>query len=108
MGFAPTVSHPFTMKLPLCLLSLLFLAALALPGRAAVVINEIMYHPASELDADEWIELYNNGAAAVDVSGWKFTSGVNFTFPVEARENRQTRPSRRSFPGRCSHGCLQR
>ena len=70
------------MKLPLRLLSLVSLAVLALPGRAAVVINEIMYHPPSELDADEWIELYNTGASAVDVSGWKFTSGVNFTFPA--------------------------
>ncbi len=42
---------------------------------------ELMYHPASENDADEWIELFNNSAAAVDVSGWQFTSGVHFTLP---------------------------
>lgn len=47
-----------------------------------VVINEIMYHPSSENDAEEYIELYNTGAAAVDVSGWQFTSGVAYTLPA--------------------------
>ena len=51
-------------------------------ARAGVVINELMYHPASELNADEWIELFNNSAAPVDVSGWQFTSGVRFTIPA--------------------------
>ena len=65
-------------------LLLFFLLAAALSTRstrANVVINEIMYHPASENDADEWIELYNNSGVAVDVSGWQFTSGIHFTIP---------------------------
>ncbi len=49
--------------------------------RADVLINEIMYHPSSENPAEEYIELYNAGAAT-DVSGWQFTSGVTFTFPA--------------------------
>ncbi|MGC9326805.1 MAG: lamin tail domain-containing protein, partial [Candidatus Hinthialibacter sp.] len=46
-----------------------------------VMIHEIMYHPqASEFDS-EYLELYNFSNQSVDVSGWEFTEGVNFTFP---------------------------
>ena len=50
---------------------------------ASPVINEIMYHSAAvpENNAQEWIELYNPDALAVDVSGWKLKKGVDFTFP---------------------------
>ena len=58
------------------------LATLALAARAEVVINELMYHPSSENPAQEFIELKNTGAVAVDVSGWQFTSGVAFTIPA--------------------------
>jgi hypothetical protein len=51
------------------------------PLCADIVISEIHYHPASEQVADEFIELSNTGAAAVDLGGWAFTSGVGFTFP---------------------------
>jgi hypothetical protein len=57
----------------------------ATPGAAntsgQLVINEIMYHPASELDADEWIELKNIGAEPLDATGWQLTAGVSFTLP---------------------------
>lgn len=66
------------------------LASLALafiachPVCADIVINEIQYQPAGipENTGREYIELYNSSAAPVDISGWKFTSGVNFTFPI--------------------------
>ncbi|HEX2749288.1 MAG TPA: lamin tail domain-containing protein, partial [Verrucomicrobiales bacterium] len=58
------------------------LLAAPLAARAEVVINEIMYHPSSENTAEEYIELYNTGATAADVSGWKFTSGVSMTLPA--------------------------
>jgi hypothetical protein len=53
-----------------------------------VVINEIMYHapplpgtpPIS--NPEEWVELYNKGAVAVDLGGWKFDEGISFTFPA--------------------------
>jgi hypothetical protein len=35
-----------------------------------IVINEIMYDPAGTETWYEWIELYNNGTKAIDVSGW--------------------------------------
>ena len=46
-----------------------------------IVINEIMYAPISLNDDDQYVELYNRGANAVDLSGWRFTSGIGFTFP---------------------------
>lgn len=44
------------------------------------MINEIMYHPSSEKPSEEYIELFNSGVAPVDLSGWKFTNGIQFTF----------------------------
>jgi hypothetical protein len=46
-----------------------------------IAINEIMYKPISGNDDNQYIELYNQGTAAVDLSNWKFTSGISFTFP---------------------------
>ena len=51
-----------------------------------IVISEVMYHPAhAPLEPEdlglEWIELTNTGAAAVDLSGWRFADGVEFVFP---------------------------
>ncbi|MHA3772540.1 lamin tail domain-containing protein [Verrucomicrobiota bacterium sgz303538] len=58
------------------------LALLSTVARGDVVINELMYHPPTENPAEEWVELYNSGGTAVDVSGWQFTSGVQFTIPA--------------------------
>ena len=44
-----------------------------------VVINEIMYHP-REGDGAGWVELFNRGAADVDLSDWQFTSGIAYRF----------------------------
>lgn len=49
--------------------------------RSAVVINEIMYHPISRDDDDQFVELYNPGTNAVNLGGWRFVAGINFTFP---------------------------
>jgi hypothetical protein len=61
--------------------SLLIAVAVLRPAaRAEVIISEIMYDPAGT-DNDitvtpqvhrEWVELYNTGASAVDLSGWQF------------------------------------
>ena len=47
-----------------------------------IVINEIMYAPTSGDSDEEFIELRNKGTNAVNVGGWKFTDGINFTFPA--------------------------
>jgi len=44
-----------------------------------VVISEIMYHPAGDTN-DEFIEVYNSGAALVDVTDWCFVSGIDYCF----------------------------
>ncbi len=49
---------------------------------SAIVINEIMYHPASENVLDEYIELYNRGDRPIDLAGWEFDRGVNYLFPA--------------------------
>src|SRR5687768_2858554 len=46
-----------------------------------IVINEIMYHPASHDPREEYVELYNRGATNVNLSGWSLKGGVEFTFP---------------------------
>ncbi len=65
----------------LFLLVLSSLAALPLRGQNAVLINEIMYHPNSTNVLEEYVELFNAGTNQVDLSGWRFTKGVQFTFP---------------------------
>ena len=52
-------------------------------SHAQVQINEIMYHPGSNESGDDFIELYNNSAASVDLTDWSF-DGINFTFPLDA------------------------
>ncbi len=52
-------------------------------GLPKIVINEIMYNPPETgTDSLEFIELYNNDVMAVDLAGWAFTQGVDFTFPT--------------------------
>ena len=46
-----------------------------------VKVNEIHYNPGRNTQLTEFIELYNPTAAAVDMSGWRFDSGVNYIFP---------------------------
>lgn len=49
-----------------------------------IVINELMYDPISGSDDDQYIELYNKGSTAVNLSQWQFTAGVTYTFPSNA------------------------
>jgi len=66
-------------------------SANAYPKVGPIVINEIMYHPEPDGDA-EYIELYNIENYAVDLQEydneqliyvpWKLTDGIEFTFPL--------------------------
>jgi len=48
-----------------------------------VVISEIFYRPTTSQGTDEaeFIELFNKGESSIDLSGWSFSNGVDFTFP---------------------------
>ena len=63
------------------------LAALLVPfvASAQVVISEIMYDVSGEVGADdtrEWVEIFNAGSTAQDITGWKFKDGTNHTLNV--------------------------
>ncbi|WP_353568378.1 lamin tail domain-containing protein [Haloferula sargassicola] len=47
----------------------------------SVVINEIHYDPDNNART-EFVELYNPTEEAIDLSGWQFTSGIDYTFPA--------------------------
>lgn len=47
-----------------------------------VVINELHIAEDDRTIHSEFIELYNAGTAAADLSGWYFDKGINFTLPV--------------------------
>src|SRR5215813_10237187 len=66
-------------------LASLFVAALLITSSstyAGVVINEIMYHPASGNPLESYVELRNLDNVATNISGWRFTKGIQFTFPT--------------------------
>lgn len=58
--------------------------------RFDIVINEIMYNPVEDPDEESlrhcpdqtYVELYNRSAATMDLAGWRFTVGIEFTFPA--------------------------
>ncbi len=54
---------------------LLLLPLLLLNSAAAIQISEIMCNPSGSDTGHEWIELYNNESAAVNMTGWKFFEG---------------------------------
>lgn len=61
-------------------LMMAFLGHFTLDCHAAILISEIMYNPqGTDLDTSvtpnisrEWVEIFNSGAASVDLIGWRF------------------------------------
>ncbi len=51
---------------------------------ATAVINEINYAPSDAANPAEFVELHNPGDTPLDLSGWKFDSGVDYVFPFGA------------------------
>jgi hypothetical protein len=47
-----------------------------------VTFNEIMYHPAGNDPAQEWVELYNQMAVDIEISNWRIEGGIEFSFPT--------------------------
>ena len=54
------------------------------PGDPVVDFGSIEYNPASGNQDEEFIEIINVNAYAVDLSGWRVEGGVDFTFPPGA------------------------
>ncbi|MEM7393822.1 MAG: lamin tail domain-containing protein, partial [Verrucomicrobiota bacterium] len=46
-----------------------------------IVINEIMFNSLTADINAEYIEIHNRGGSSVDLSYWRFSGGVGFTFP---------------------------
>ncbi|MCX7872391.1 MAG: lamin tail domain-containing protein [Verrucomicrobiae bacterium] len=46
-----------------------------------IVISEIMFNPSTHRTNDEWIEIHNTHDAPINLTGWKFTRGIDFMFP---------------------------
>ena len=67
-------------RYPLGLFLIISFLFFTLPGvtKAAVVINEVAWMGTGTSANDEWIELYNDGSASVDITGWKIADGLNF------------------------------
>ncbi|MBK6684955.1 MAG: lamin tail domain-containing protein [Deltaproteobacteria bacterium] len=71
----------------------LALVVYAAPASAQVLITEVQANPPSTPDDEEWVEIQNIGAAAVDISGWAVAdySGANlartYAFPAATSLN---------------------
>src|SRR5439155_11038531 len=48
---------------------------------SVVVFNEIMYHPATNELALEWVELYDQNSVDLDLSGWRIAGAIRYVFP---------------------------
>lgn len=72
-------------RFPRFLVVLIALFLALLPWASAnPVINEILYRPGTSYPEDtslEFIELHHPGEEELDLSGWAFTDGIQFTFP---------------------------
>lgn len=82
----PLMPHSFDsfasrQKWPIAVALCLAAGGLALGSDTTTVFNEVMYRPATPTGIEEWIELANVMAVDMDLSGWRITGGVNFTFP---------------------------
>ena len=69
------------MKRSLPLLVAVLPVAVPLLFAGDVVINEIHFQPVDKTVPEEFVELYNNGDTAVDISGWFFSGGIDYTVP---------------------------
>ncbi len=68
----------------IAVLSVLLVSRVApLPAVAGDIrLSEVMYNPPGETDDLQYVELVNTGRTDADLSGWKFTRGITFTFPA--------------------------
>ena len=69
------------MKRLLGFFTALLVTSAVMAQTANLVITEISYNPAeSRTDSTEYVEIYNNGSSSVDLTGYYFSSGFDYTF----------------------------
>jgi len=91
---APSVSSRPGRDPPLALLAMVS----GLPARADTAFGLQRGHvpPATNEPALEWVEFYNQMAVDLDVSRWRVTGDLEFTFPEGARARRPGLPCPRT------------
>jgi hypothetical protein len=73
-----------------------------------VVFSEVMYNPAG--NKPEFIEVWNITNTPLDTAGWRFTNGVEFTFPEFSAANSQAhflKPNERILISSADAGVLR-
>src|SRR6266850_1624797 len=79
----PTGEHQSRPRLlPTPFLVAAFFLVRIVTASGEVIINEIMYHPASGNLLESYVELRNTAAVATNLSGCRFTKGIQFVFPT--------------------------
>lgn len=77
--------NPVGRPLPSAILAFCLCCLGGIPAAAfdsVVVFNEIHYHPDEPGDPNlEFVEIYNQYSVDVDLSGWRITGGIEYTFP---------------------------
>lgn len=53
----------------------------ARPLLPPVVLHELYYHPITEDEDQEFVELFNRSGESVDLTGWRLRGGISFNFP---------------------------
>ena len=52
------------------------------PAQPPVIFSEIQYHPSSEADSGDWIEVHNPSTEPVDLTGWILRDGTDSNVAV--------------------------
>jgi len=52
------------------------------PRVGPVIVSEFMYHPASGNSVLEFVEIFNPGPTTENLTNWKLTGDIDFTFPT--------------------------
>ncbi len=75
------------MRFPILIAILLLSAAIRACGAEPheVVFNEIYYDPPEKTKAVRFVELYNRSERSDDLSGWKVSGAIQFSFPTGAK-----------------------
>lgn len=77
----PRLKRSLQQAIGLCGLLISLLGFMRARADSTVVFNEIHYHPPDQESALEWVELHNQMAVNMDLSGWRLAGGISYLFP---------------------------